>query len=174
MYSLNIKGTILYLRDLGVNDLEHVLKWFNDIDDFKYATGIFVPVTIKEVKSYFFKNFFSQKDFCLGIFSIESGKMIGFLKGQITNGFEDTAWINTIMIEPGLQRKGYGTEVVNMLIGYLKENTKVTKIYLSVCEENIIGKLFWKKQNFSEIMRINKSFASNYEQQGISIMCRQI
>ena len=110
----------------------------------------------------------------MGIFSIESGKMIGFLKGQITNGFEDTAWINTIMIEPGLQRKGYGTEVVNMLIGYLKENTKVTKIYLSVCEENIIGKLFWKKQNFSEIMRINKSFASNYEQQGISIMCRQI
>ena len=61
MYSLNIKGTILYLRDLGVNDLEHVLKWFNDIDDFKYATGIFEPVTIKEVKSYFFKNFFHRR-----------------------------------------------------------------------------------------------------------------
>lgn len=96
------------------------------------------------------------------------------LKGQFTYNYEDTAWINTVIIEPEVQRKGYGTEAINLLIGYLKENTKVKKLYLSVSEENIIGKLFWRKQNFSVIMRINKDSTSKYKHQGISIMYRQI
>jgi RimJ/RimL family protein N-acetyltransferase len=174
MYSLNIKSNILYLRDLGMDDLDHILKLFNDIDGFKFATGIYEPVTLNELKRFFLKNLFSQKVFCSGIFNIGSGKIIGMLKGHLTYDFEDTAWINTMIIEPEVQRKGYGTEAVNLLIGYLKENTKVKKLYLSVSEENIMGKHFWEKQKFSEIKRINKNSASGCKPWGISIMCRQI
>ncbi|HPD01059.1 MAG TPA: GNAT family N-acetyltransferase [Acetivibrio sp.] len=174
MYSLNIKSNILYLRDIGMDDLGHILKLFNDIDSFKFATGIYEPVTLNEIKRFFLRNLFSQKVFCSGIFSIGSGKIIGMLKGQLAYNYEDTAWINTMIIEPEVQRKGYGTEAVNLLIGYLKENSKVKKLYLSVLEENYMGKHFWEKQNFSEIMRIDKNSATGCKHRGISIMYRQI
>ncbi|GAE86889.1 hypothetical protein [Acetivibrio straminisolvens] len=44
MYPLNIDGEELYLRDLKINDLPHLLKWYNNINDFAFATGVYQPI----------------------------------------------------------------------------------------------------------------------------------
>lgn len=174
MYSLNINSRVLYFRDLKISDLPHLLKWYNNVADFKFATGIDEPISFKEMTNKFFKSHASSMEFFVGIYKSSSMEMIGMLKGQLQHKSEDAGWISSIIIDPAFQGKGYGREAVNLLIKHLRENSTITSLYLSVAEQNIKGKIFWEKQSFREVKRINTGLGSKYKPQNIIIMYRKI
>jgi len=174
MYPLNIDGEELYLRDLKINDLPNLLKWYNNIDDFSLATGVYKPITLKEILERYFKCQSTSKDFFAGIYIRKSGEMIGVLKGWLDCEKDLSAWINSIIIDPGFQRKGYGSKTVNLFIRHVKECCNVKRVYLSVAEENFKGMSFWKQQSFREVKKISKDRDSVSKCKSIVIMCREI
>jgi len=50
MYSLNIKNDSIYLKDVEIEQLPEILKWYNNVDDFSFATGVDRPIVLKDLK----------------------------------------------------------------------------------------------------------------------------
>lgn len=174
MYPLNIDGDKIYIRDLEISDLPHLMKWYNNVSNFSFATGIYDPITLREMINRYFIIRTSPRFFFAGIYMRTSSEMIGILKGQLKSGAEELAWINSIIIDPNFQGKGYGRKTVNLLVEHMKEYSRVKKLYLSVAEENIKGMIFWEKQSFKAVKKINRGGGSKGKCENIVIMYREI
>jgi RimJ/RimL family protein N-acetyltransferase len=107
--------------------------------------------------------------FFTGIFTV-TGELIGVLKGQIRSGRDCMAWINTLIIDPAFQNKGYGTKVVKLFINYVKWKSNISKVYLSVAENNVGGYRFWSRLGFVQYGRIDKCATLKGELQNAIIM----
>ena len=76
----------------------------------------------------------------------EDDKMVGYID-SVSNGVTD-AYIQDLMVHPDYQDKGLGTELMNQMITYLKEN----RIYIIsvVFEESL--KPFYDRFGFSSML----------------------
>lgn len=76
----------------------------------------------------------------------EDGKLVGYID-SVSNGVTD-AYIQDLMVHPDYQGKGLGTELMNQMITYLKEN----RIYIIsvVFEESL--KPFYDRFGFSSML----------------------
>ena len=76
----------------------------------------------------------------------EDGKLVGYID-SVSNGVTD-AYIQDLMVHPDYQGKGLGTELMNQMITYLKEN----RIYIIsvVFEESL--KQFYNRFGFSSML----------------------
>lgn len=76
----------------------------------------------------------------------EDDKMVGYID-SVSNGVTD-AYIQDLMVHPDYQGKGIGTELMNQMITYLKEN----RIYIIsvVFEESL--KPFYDRFGFSSML----------------------
>ena len=76
----------------------------------------------------------------------EDGKLVGYID-SVSNGVTD-AYIQDLMVHPDYQGKGFGTELMNQMIAYLKEN----RIYIIsvVFEESL--KPFYDRFGFSSML----------------------
>ena len=76
----------------------------------------------------------------------EDDKMVGYID-SVSNGVTD-AYIQDLMVHPDYQGKGLGTELMNQMITYLKEN----RIYIIsvVFEESL--KPFYDRFGFSSML----------------------
>lgn len=76
----------------------------------------------------------------------EDGKLVGYID-SVSNGVTD-AYIQDLMVHPDYQGKGLGTELMNQMIAYLKEN----RIYIIsvVFEESL--KPFYDRFGFSSML----------------------
>ena len=76
----------------------------------------------------------------------EDDKMVGYID-SVSNGVTD-AYIQDLMVHPDYQGKGLGTELMNQMITYLKEN----RIYIIsvVFEESL--KPFYARFGFSSML----------------------
>ena len=76
----------------------------------------------------------------------EDDKMVGYID-SVSNGVTD-AYIQDLMVHPDYQGKGLGTELMNQMIAYLKEN----RIYIIsvVFEESL--KPFYDRFGFSSML----------------------
>ena len=76
----------------------------------------------------------------------EDDKMVGYID-SVSNGVTD-AYIQDLMVHPDYQGKGLGTELMNQMITYLKEN----RIYMIsvVYEESL--KPFYDRFGFSSML----------------------
>ena len=76
----------------------------------------------------------------------EDDKMVGYID-SVSNGVTD-AYIQDLMVHPDYQGKGVGTELMNQMIAYLKEN----RIYIIsvVFEESL--KPFYDRFGFSSML----------------------
>ena len=76
----------------------------------------------------------------------EDDKLVGYID-SVSNGVTD-AYIQDLMVHPDYQGKGLGTELMNQMIAYLKEN----RIYIIsvVFEESL--KQFYDRFGFSSML----------------------
>ena len=76
----------------------------------------------------------------------EDDKLVGYID-SVSNGVTD-AYIQDLMVHPDYQGKGVGTELMNQMITYLKEN----RIYIIsvVFEESL--KTFYDRFGFSSML----------------------
>ena len=174
MFSLKINNGMIGFKDIKVEHLPEILKWYNKIDDYKFATGIDTPISIETLRRKYAEVAICSSEFFAGIYICRDNKMIGIIKGSLKYKDNDAVWISSIAIDKDLQNMGYGTLAVSMLLYYLKESCKLNSAYLAVIEDNLQGKGFWDKNNFKEVRKIESHFKLQDRKQNVIIMCRNI
>jgi len=175
MYSLNASDDVIYLKDIAEEDLPHVLKWYNSVDEFKYATGMDKPTTLHELKEKYAFAALREDEFFSGIYLKRENRLIGVLKGRLYTGqgmVKKVVWINQVAVDPGYRNKGYGKRAVRHMLARLREDQGVEKALLAVAEENIPGLCFWQANGFSTVKRIGNCTGSPGLCRNIIIMCR--
>lgn len=170
MLSLNIRNDIVYFRDIKPEHLPRILGWYNRIDDFKYATGIDTSISLEKLSRMYVETAVCSNDFFVGIHACKENVMIGILKGSLRHKNKDAVWISSIVIDTRVQKRGYGSAALDLLLSYLKENNKVKNVFLSVVEKNLQGRAFWSKHKFREVRRIESNLRLQDKEQNVIIM----
>lgn len=174
MLSLNIHSSIVSLRDIKYENLPQILNWYNNTDDFSYATGIDHTMTLDELKRKYAEVAISSNEFFNGIYKRDNGLMIGILKGRLNHETTCNLWINSIAIDPAFQSMGYGSGALDLILDHMKLNHEVKKAYITVIDGNLKGKCFWEKNGFFVLRIIEKHLLLREKYQNVLLMHRFI
>ena len=174
MLRLNIANNQLRFMDIKPEMLPEVLKWYNNVDEFKYATGIDKPIDMGCMLQKYEEVAICSSEFFVGIYADRREKMIGILKGRLKSGKTPIVWISSIVIDPALQGKGYGSQALAMLLEYLRQNSCIQSAYIAVVEENGHGLRFWDKNGFRFVRKIEKHMLIDDKKQNVVIMRKAI
>ncbi|RCX16637.1 acetyltransferase (GNAT) family protein [Anaerobacterium chartisolvens] len=174
MYSLNIENSIVYFKDINIRDLKEILKWYNNVEEFKFATGIDTPMTLQALVGKYAEVAVCGNEFFVGIFSKEHDRMIGIMKGRVQYKDRPAVWISSIVIDRRFQRRGYGSIALELLLKHLKEEKNIRRAYLAVIEENLSGITFWEKQKFKPLRKIENHIRLNNKSHNAVVMYKSI
>jgi ribosomal protein S18 acetylase RimI-like enzyme len=174
MFALNIENDGVYFKDIRFRDLLKVLEWYNNTDDYKFATGIGEPVTIELLRQKYAESLISRNEFFVGIYSKVDHKMIGIIKGRIHSGTNGEIWINSMIIDSAYQNIGIGSSSIRLLLKYFRDVISAKSVLLSVIESNTRGVRFWAKQGFSTLRRIEEYVRLRGEDQNVLIMRKDL
>ncbi|MGI6778088.1 MAG: GNAT family N-acetyltransferase [Acetivibrionales bacterium] len=175
MYSLRIGNDTVCLKDITIEQLPVILEWYNRTESFRFATGIEKPINLEFLIQKYTETAICSREFFAGVYVVAEDKMIGVLKGRLHDEKKGTLWLNSIAIAPEYQNMGYGSKAVELLLGHFRQEANVKKVYIAVAEKNTQGRLFWIKQDFKELKRIENyiRLANNNYWNGI-IMYRNL
>jgi RimJ/RimL family protein N-acetyltransferase len=85
----------------------------------------------------------------------ESGELIGH--AEMEWGWDPHCPGVSIVIAPGLQRKGYGSQVMQLLLRYLFESMPAHSLSCWVAEWNTEARAFLKFHGFQESARMRRA-----------------
>ncbi len=136
------KTTRCVVREFLSKDIERIMEYRNNLEWMKYQG--FKDKSMNEYKKVLLVPFDIDKGSQLAITLLDTDELIGdlYLKKEINDIFIGYT------INPKHSRKGYVYEVVNKLIGYLKDNYQDIKIKASVEIDNIPSKKLLSKLGF--------------------------
>lgn len=174
MFSLNLKNGVLHFKDIKKENLPQILRWYNKVDEFRFATGVDEPISLEKLTQKYAEVSICSTEFFVGIYLNKENRMIGILKGSLKYIEKDAIWINSLVIDTGYQHYGYGSSAIDMLLSYLKENYEIRNVYLGVVEENIQGRSFWRKNSFLPLRVIESHIKMQNKWQNVIIMYRKL
>ncbi len=173
MVDLGLKTDKLTFINIGKDDLQTVLEWYNRVEDYMFGTGIDKPMTMRELAAKYIETAVSSCDFYVWI-STSDNEKVGIIKGSIKCQEKNSIWINSLIIDPLHRKKGYGRSAVDAMVSHVSRYRKVTKIFVSVVEDNTDGMLFWKSIGFSEVKRIENHISLAGRLRGAVIMSKSL
>lgn len=173
MYSLNVNGEKIYLRDIKLQQMPMILSWYNNIDEFKFATGIDRFISMEELNRKLYEIAINENMFFSGIFGTRD-ELLGVFKGVMGSKDIDSVWIHLLLIDALHQRKGIGTRAMALLQDYLKALGKFRNMYLLVLEDNVRGRKFWHRNGFDEVNKLTKKNWFNHKMENVVIMGKNI
>lgn len=173
LLKLDIADNIIRLKGITHTQLPEILNWYNNTEQFKYATGIDKPVSMDYLLRKYEEAAICGVEFFAGIYG-NHGKMIGLVKGRVGRKSVPAIWINSIIISPSDQRKGIGSLTVKLLIEGLNKSGEYKKVCVSVVEKNTAGLRFWIKNGFRCVRRIEKHITLDNIKHDVTIMSKDI
>ena len=173
MINLKFEDEKIAFINIRKNDLPLVMEWYNNIEEYMFATGIDKPLTLEEIKKKYLETAISHYDFFAWLVNYNNDK-IGIIKGSIKQKENDSIWINSLLVDYKYRKNGYGRCTVEALVKYIKQHLILNKIYVSVVEDNLNGVIFWKKNGFSKLKHIEKHIILAGIPRDIIIMCKEI
>lgn len=174
MIDIEINDDIICFENIKKDDYSMVLEWYNDIDEYKFATGIDVPIKIEKLHKKFREVLISELEFFVGIYMKDSKKCIGVVRGGVNTKFQDSLWINSIIIDKAYQRKGYGSRTIKLIIEFFEVHYNILNAYISVVDKNIKAKCFWENMNFIMFREMNNHLIIDNEKQNVLILKKQL
>lgn len=174
MLSLNIENERIFFNDITPEQLPAILTWYNQVEEFMFATGIDRPISLESLRNKYSEIVTSRNDFFVGIYDKKRGCMLGILKGRLKQRDRSALWISSMAIACEERRKGYGKAAIGLLTEQAGKNNGVKSIWLSVVEDNIIGRIFWKSLGFDEIKKVESPVRLHGSLFGVFIMRRNI
>lgn len=178
MLTINLKNNELSFRDITKENLEEVLKLYNQNEINIYATGIDRPMSISDIKQKYLEVLVNSHEFFVGIFfkleGCETERMIGVIKGRIEYDNNEEAWISSILIDNSCQRNGMGTKTVESIMSMLKNTYDIKSILIGILSSNTIGLQFWEKLGFSYVRTIDQYIKLNKRTEDFIIMKKDL
>jgi len=144
-----IKGKNLYLSRIEKKDMEHIYKWFSDIEFLRFY-DYYPPVsqTKEEVDKTFNDYEKDEKSDVFAIRLVDDDQIIGIA------GYDDIIKqikVATLFIGIGSKNsrgKGYGKEAIDILLNYGYNEMDFHRIQLNVLEFNDSAISLYEKSGF--------------------------
>lgn len=180
MLTLNIQSENLVYRDIAKENLEDVLKLYNQNERNIYATGIDRQMSLKDINEKYLEVLVNSHEFFTGIFlrqgnsDKEELKLVGVVKGRIDYENSEEAWISSIIIDNCYLRKGIGTKTVNTLTSILNQTYDVKRVFIGIIDGNEVGRAFWQSLGFNYYRTIDQYIKLNNHAEDFIIMKKEI
>lgn len=151
---LLIEGNRVYLRTLTESDAtERYCSWLNDQTVNKYLETR--SATIESLKKYIKEKNENPDCLFLGIFLKNTAEHIGNIKLEPIELGKKRAVLGLLIGDKRMWGKGFGTEVVKILVDWTFENIEINEIELGVITENQAAVKVYEKAGF-KVNRIEK------------------
>ncbi|NMM63253.1 GNAT family N-acetyltransferase [Clostridium sp. P21] len=147
-YFKKLVGKRIYLSPMNVEDAETYVKWLND---FSVTDGIGTSCRIASLESE--KKWILQNNdkYQFAIVNLENDKLIGNCGIQGIEQSRQCAEVGLFIGDEENRNKGYGQEVLNLLLNYGFDYLNLNNIMLKVFSFNERAISCYKKVGFKEI-----------------------
>ncbi len=152
-----ISGDKLILRPLCESDLERMVVWINDPQIRKFITT-YLPMTMKQEKGWLDKMSSSNKNIVFAVIKKHNGEHIGNMGIQNIDWRNGTATFGFMIGEKGHWRKGYGTEMLELMLEYVFNTLRLRRVESCVLDPNEGSIKVHKMCGFKQIGIFNKKY----------------
>ncbi len=149
-YYKKVEGKNLYLSPINLEDAEKFCEWMSDNDVTDGINATRDVFTLKDEINYL-EEFSKNNDIIFGIVRKENDELIGSCSFTHVDYMTQCAELGIIIGDPDSRGKGYGQEVVKMLLEYGFNTLNFHSIYLTVYTFNEDAIACYKKVGFKEI-----------------------
>lgn len=158
------------LRPYRKKDFIYIEKWVCDerTHAFWCANIISYPLNMEEFHAKLEKD---EKEWggCGYTFTDDIGKPIGFLIYSV-NETENSGFVTFAIVDEALRGKGYGTQMMKLLLQYAYDITNVSFVKLNVFDSNVRANMCYKKVGFETISISPEAFSFEGEKWGRCLM----
>ncbi len=152
MYFRKLVGKHIYLSPVCVEDVEKYTKWMNDFEATDYI-GQSTNIYTIEKERKFLENCSEKEDVTLGIVKLDNDKLIGNCGLHGINTVARNATLGIFIGEKEERSKGYGVEVIKLLLDYGFNYLNLHEINLDVYSFNERAIRCYEKVGFKEYGR---------------------
>ncbi len=126
-----LKGKIIILRPLKIEDLEKTNEWRNNIELLKLTQGVRFPKTLEMDKEWFDNvlNDKSNRNIYFGIDAIETNEFVGIIHLNNIDYISGTATWGFIIGDKKNQGKGISNEAPRLLLNYAFNVLNLRKVF---------------------------------------------
>lgn len=157
-YFKKLVGENIYLSPMDIDDAQCYAKWFNDcyITDNLGATSILSSVQSEQqwIES-------NINNYAFSVITLKDDILIGNCSIMNINHIRQCAEIGLFIGEKSNHNKGYGTEMLKLLLNYSFNYLNLNNIMLRVFSFNNIAIHTYKKVGFKEMGRRRQSYYLN-------------
>lgn len=157
-YFKKLVGENIYLSPMDIDDAQYFAKWFNDcyITDNVGATSILSSVQSEQqwIES-------NINNYTFSVITLKDDILIGNCSIMNINHIRQCAEIGLFIGEKNNHNKGYGTEMLKLLLNYSFNYLNLNNIMLRVFSFNDIAIHIYKKVGFKEMGRRRQSYYLN-------------
>ena len=135
---------------IPLKDYEYIQNWISDerVHALWCANLIPYPMTSEELQSVLDKDALDWGG-CAYVATEDDGKLIGFFVLAV-NVVNNTGFLKFVIIDNELRGKGYGTQMIKLLLRYAFDIAGVSSVQLNVFDANINAKKCYLKAGFME------------------------
>lgn len=171
MFPLNLCDRMVAILNLDKAQLPQIAGWYNMTGSYGFATGNDLPVAYEALLQKFEDIRQSPGEFLAGIYYLPEKKLVGMLKGRFKGRI---LWINMMAVDREYRNRGLGSRALRLLLNHAEERGYASEVLLSVLEENVPGRNFWRKNGFREVKRIEKKVSFQGKLYNVLLMKRSI
>ncbi|WP_455544473.1 GNAT family N-acetyltransferase [Intestinibacter sp.] len=139
------------LRPYKKCDDKYLMKWFDDERKFQmWSSGDYeYPLDEKQLQKH--REKFEQNENAW-LFSMldDQGILVGHVAIKNADYKQGVAYIGFIVVDPEQRGKGYGKNLVNLVIDYIFDILKMNKVTLYVYDQNPGAKKCYESVGFKE------------------------
>ena len=154
-YFKKLVGDRVYLSPMNVDDVETYVKWLNDFN-VTDGVGSSCRTTSLESEKDWLKHNSGQYQFA--IVRVEDDILIGNCGIQGVDQIRQCAEVGLFIGDEENRNKGYGVEVLNLLLDYCFDYLNLNNVMLKVFSFNERAIKCYKKVGFKEIGRRRQSY----------------
>ena len=158
-YFKKLVGENIYLSPRNIEDTEKYTKWLNDFNTSDYIGKSGTSVSLEAERKYLEDN--ANKDGLFGIIKLENDELIGSCGIENIDNIHRTGTLGIFIGEENEREKGYGTEVIRLLLDYGFNYLNLQNIKLDVLSFNERAIACYKKCGFKECGKRRKCYYLN-------------
>ena len=147
---MTILGEKVFLRKLNIieDNFDDYLGWLRDTQNNNFIETARTNYTMSELVAYVDQKNNAEDVLFLGIFLIESNRLVGTIKLEPIDKDSQHAWLGILIGDPEDHRKGYGSEAIMLLLNHARNDLQLKQIFLGVNSSNLPAINLYKKIGF--------------------------
>jgi len=156
-YFKKLVGEHIFLSPVSIEDVEKYTKWMNDFETTDYTGRSSQVYTIEDEKKWMDARSEDKESKIFGIVDLKNNNLIGNCGLHKIDSVNRTATLGIFIGEKQERSKGYGTEVIRLLLDYGFNYLNLHEIQLDVMSFNKRAIRCYEKAGFKEYGRRRES-----------------